>query len=319
MAEPKAQISSLKDYAIFIAQEISGSTITTVNEIKRGVMTFKFAITLSPGECLIVRFYPISRSSVVHYEPDILHRCAELGLPVPAVIADSRTGPSVPFQYMVYKMIDGVPLSERFPKLTTASQNEIARQIVNYLYALQEIQVLGFGELADGSRALFQSWNSFMRQSFIQGIEAVKEHCLFPEEIITNLEGIAIALETFREQTSHGLVWGDISTENLLIDDHNRIVGLLDFEGALAGDILMNPGYCYAGNNGTCFFESLINSWPEPLKDDEWKRIYLYSILRTLRIAKFAHLPLPTGYPRQPIERTFPGFQKALNNIMKKI
>ena len=160
----------LEEYAALVVKKISGVSVIQVKQINRGVMTFKFAVLLPTGEEWLVRFYPPSRSFVVDYEPDILHRCAEVGLPVPEVIGDSRTGPRTPLQYMVYKMIKGVPLSEKFPELTTASRSEIAEKLVICLCTLQEIPMIGFGDLADGTRAQFESWQAFIRRSFAEGI-----------------------------------------------------------------------------------------------------------------------------------------------------
>lgn len=308
----------LEEYASFVIREIFGSAEVKVKQVTRGVMTFKFAALLPTGEQYLVRFYPPSRSAVVAYEPDILHRCSEAGLPVPEVVADSRTGPPTPLQYMVYKIIKGVPLSERFPGLTTESQEEIAEQLVTCLCMLQQIPIIGYGDLTDGIRAQFGSWQAFIQRSFTEGISVAKQYNLLTSKMITNLKIAARELEQFPVQRPSGLAWGDISPDNILIGPHRRSIGLLDFEGVLAADILLNLGYCYARYHETDFFKSIVCAWPNRLTNDHWRKIELYAILRALRIFKYAHQPLPTGHPRTPIEQLLPGFQSALKKLSKR-
>jgi aminoglycoside phosphotransferase (APT) family kinase protein len=315
MDDSQNQTLSLKKWACEIVHEVLGEPTIHVEQITRGVMTFKFAVTVATGQRYLVRFYPHSRSSVVEYEPDLFRRCFEVGLPVPEVIVDSRTGPIAPLQYLVYKMIEGIPLSDSFATLTDSAQAGVASQIVSYIYALQQIHVTGYGDLVDATRARFESWSGFIEQAFSDGIKATKQHSLLSANIVGELEDIFENVESFLVPTTSTLTVGDISPENILINDCHRIVGLLDLENVVVGDILLNLGYSYAGQYQTRFFESLISAWPDRLTDDQWRRVKFYAILRAIRIIKFAHQPLPTGHPRMPIERFLPGFQSALADL----
>ena len=313
MIESKKQEGFLKEHAALLVKEITGKKRVEVKHINRGVMTLKFAVQLHTGERYIVRFYPLNRSDVVAYEPDVLHQCLNKGLPVPEVIADSRTGPSAPQQYLIYKMIDGVPLSDRFPRLSDTSRMAIAAQLVNYLFTFQELQVSGYGDLIDISRARYNSWQEFIRRSFRDGINAAKRYALFPASVIKELEAVVRNLKVFQRREKSSLAWGDISLENILVDDSNRIAALIDFEGTLAADILLNLGYCYAMYQDTGFFKSIEQAWPDVLTDDQWRKIEFYAILRAIRIAKYASQPLPTGHPRTPMDQLLPGFISALS------
>lgn len=315
MFEADNQKASFENYAAFIVSEICGGRVVQVNRITRGVMTFKLSVLLSSGEQYVVRLYPHDRSHVVSYEPDVLCKCLEIGLPVPEVISDSRSGPKIPLEYMVYKMIKGFPLSEKFQEMPDISRVAVAKQLVTYLCMLQKVHITGYGDLTNVTKARFRSWRAFVRQSFTEGIRQAGQYKLFKVEDIVNLNAAGKELENVSSGEPRGLAWGDISPENILVDLEGKITGLLDFEGVLAADVLLNLGYCYAAYYQTDFFESVANAWPSCLGNEDWGRIELYTILRALRIIQHAHQPLPTGHPRLPIEQLLPGFRSTLKKL----
>lgn len=317
-SQSEIQGHNLEQYAASIVYNVLKVLPMRIKQINRGVMTFKFAAELPTGESFIIRFYPDTRWNIVNYEPDILQRCSELGLPVPKVVIDSRTGPEAPLQYMVYRMIDGFPLSDRYTALTDASRLEIAAQIVAHIHSLHQVHLSGFGDLIDGSTAKFDSWRVFMQQSISDGISSARQNYVFNDDVITKLEAVALDLGAWSVQPGCGLTGWDISPENILVDNNNRIVGLLDFEGILSGDILLNLGYCYARYYKTAFFESVADAWPCQLTDHQWRDVELYAVIRALRIARFAHQPLPTGHTRTPVEDFLPGFKSALNSLVNE-
>ena len=317
MVETLENKLALARHAALILQQALGAAPVRIEKINAGVMTVKFAAQLPAGRRYVVRFYPPNRCETVRYEPDILRRCRDAGLPTPNVICDSRNGPETPLQYMVYAMIDGAPLSRSYSSLTAESRAEIARTIVTWLETLRQIHVTGYGDLVDGTAALYSSWQDFLHESFAQGIESARRHSLLEPETIDRLQATVPKIRNAKLETPSVLTWGDITTENIIVDDDNRPVGLLDFEGALAGDYLLNLGYCLARFHQNPFFESLVRAWPVEPAAPQWFRIKLYAILRAMRIVKFAHQPLPTGHPRMPLERLLPGFAWALDNILQ--
>ncbi|HOV66529.1 MAG TPA: phosphotransferase, partial [Bacillota bacterium] len=117
-----------------------------------------------------------------------------------------------------------------------------------------------------------------------------------------------------------GLVWGDVSPTNILVDRSGQLMGLLDFEGALAGDVVLNLGYCFASRYTSEFYRTIRSAWGAPTSDELCTRIELYAVLRGMRITKYAHnRNLPTGQPRMPIEELLPGFVVAASRLREKI
>ena len=130
------QKNNLKDDASLLAERIFGTKPTEVKRIMQGIMTFKYSVLFSDFDQYIIRFYPTERSNVVKYEPDVIKECSTKGIPVPQVIADSRSGPNAPLNYVIYKMIKGTVMSDLFPHLSTEDYKLIAKQLVKYIHNL---------------------------------------------------------------------------------------------------------------------------------------------------------------------------------------
>jgi aminoglycoside phosphotransferase (APT) family kinase protein len=298
-----------------LAHEIFGAVPAEVKEISLGVMTYKFAVELPNGERYVVRFYPRSRASVVEYEPDLLRRCSDVGLGTPQVVIDSRTGPWAEMNYVVYQMIEGMPLAHKLSSLSSEGLRQIARDIIHRLQGLAQLSVLGYGDLVAADRARFDSLSDFFARSFAQGLKTAEESQLWPREMIEKLWSIARKIGTRVQENRVGLTWGDLSVENILIDPNNGVAGLVDFEGVIAANPLLNLGYAYARYYPSAFFDALARAWQAPLNKSQWHSIHFYCVLRAVRLAQFAAEPLPTGHSRTTIEDLLPGFRPAITAL----
>jgi aminoglycoside phosphotransferase (APT) family kinase protein len=301
-----------------LAYEIFGIVPAGVDEISLGVMTYKFAVKLPNGECYVLRFYPRSRESVVEYEPDLLRRCYDAGLGTPQVVIDSRTGPRAEMNYVVYHMIRGMPLAQRLSSLSSEDLGHIARDVIHRLQGLAQIPVLGYGDLVAADRARFDSLPDFFARSFAQGLKTAEDNRLWPRETIESLRTIAGGPGTSTQENRVALTWGDLSAENILIHPNNEVAGLVDFEGVIAANRLLNLGYAYARYYQSAFFDALARAWPDPLHKSQWHSIYFYCVLRAVRLAQFAAEPLPTGHSRTTIEDLLPGFRPAISALFEK-
>jgi aminoglycoside phosphotransferase (APT) family kinase protein len=318
MKEANPYKPHLEDEARHIVQKVTGSSVSEARQIARGVMTYKFFICVKSGQSYVVRFYPPSRSHVVDYEPDLLRRCAEAGAKVPCVIADSRTGPRSVLQYVVYTMVDGLTLSERIVYLSSCSLQRLCEQVVENLVMLRQLRFSGVGELMNGENARSHSWRQFVKKSFLEGLQSLRDNRLVGDRLLRNTERLQHRIDEILLDDLAGstLTYADLGPDNIIVDDDGKLAGLIDFEGTLVGDSVLALGYCYSAYGDDPFVEHIASAWPETLEPDAWRRIYLYAILRPLRVGKYAHMPLPTGEPRKPLTEVFPGFEPSLNKLI---
>jgi aminoglycoside phosphotransferase (APT) family kinase protein len=282
-------------------------------------MTWKIDVALPTGERVIVRLYPPGREGVVAYEPDLLRRCAAAGVAVPLVVADSRTGPPAPQPYVAYRKIEGVPLSARWPSLPKRSRERVAGDLVEAIFRLHALRIEGYGELLSAWLARHESWAAFVREAFDEGL-ASPACSQLPGGLVDDLVAIRRRLDRLPPPGASGLVWGDVSPTNALIDSGDRLVGLLDFEGCLGGDAAMNLGCCLAGHLGTGFYEAIREAWPDLLTEEESARVALYAVVRGMRLVKYHHRPrLPTGRARTPLAELLPGLGPAAADLRARL
>jgi aminoglycoside phosphotransferase (APT) family kinase protein len=300
-----------------IVSEIVGNSVHSAVEIRRGRMTFKYSVQTAVGDCFVVRFYPARRATVVDVEPDLLRRCRRAGMPVPVVIADSRQGPRATLSYVIYQWIEGKMLSECLTALSEPQQKDLARELAGLVYDLQQVELRGFGELSTAETAPDASWLEFVNACCQSGLQALKKHALLDDSQIRELEVVVTRTGRLLHRSKPQLVWGDISFDNVLVAPSGRVAGLIDFEGCLGGDGLATLGYCFAIHGNQPFCAALNDAWPAPLALDDRQRVFFYAILRGLRLAPYAHQPLPTGYPRDPLTRIFPGLVPALSMLTR--
>jgi aminoglycoside phosphotransferase (APT) family kinase protein len=252
---------------------------------------------------------------VIATEPALLGRCRDVGLPVPQVLAESRTGPAAHLPYIVYRWIEGDVLADRLRTLPVDRQDAVAAHLGELLSRFRGVVCEGFGELVDGTRAQERSWEDFLASSVALGLEAIARYDLLAPSL---QERLRAALHQMRGLSPIGestLVWGDVSFENVLIGQDDRVAGLIDFESCLSGDPLATLGFCYAAQGNHPFCSRLLSASPEAAGASARQRVALYAVLRLLRLAPHAHQALPTGYPRDDLIDIFPGFLPALSEL----
>lgn len=312
----RASSPELSVQAGAVATGVFGEAPVRAEEILRGVMTYKFAVELPSGERYVVRFYPASRAHVVHYEPDAIRRLAGAGIPVPTVVADSRTGPPTDLAYIVYRFIPGEALGDRVGSLGPSACAGIAPQLMTYFEAMGDLSVHGFGELVDSRMARYRSWDEYLQTSFTAGLRAIADG-LFPADVSEGLRDLAERLDRFPPPQSSTLAWGDVSLENILVDGRDRVVALVDFEGLLGAETLLHLGYFFAAHGSHPLLDLLSESWPGGVGAEERLRLNLYSVLRVLTIAPYLGSPLPTGHPRGPVNQVFPGLAASVRCLLE--
>lgn len=291
----------------------TGSVPTRIRKLDVGVMTEKYIAEVSGGINYMVRSYPISRSHIVEFEPDVIERCRANGLRVPEVVADSRLDVRSPHQYIIYKMIPGTSLSQKIGILRKRSLSTIAGAVFDQLSAMADLPVKGFGELASADRASSETWMIFIESSFREGLQAIQRDSTLSIVDVEKLLFVERHLASIPACTKSGLAWGDVSPENIIVDKHGAFAGLVDFEGTLASEFALNVGYLWARYAGTKFCSHLLPNWqPSP---EESMRAALYAVVRALRILRNGRGPLPLGRRRDPIDEVLPGWRSALDYV----
>lgn len=315
VSAPDEVSRTLTEAATGVVSGLLGARVLTVEVLHQGMMTFKCRVRTARSDDVIVRFYPASRSAVLQQEPDLLLRCRSAGFPVPQPIGDSRTGPSAPLSYVAYRYIDGATAATRLLSLDDVGRRVLAQDLAAHLYRLQYLTFEGAGELVSGAVAHDDSWDAFVRESMHSGLLSIRRHRLLEPALISDIERVVLAGPPAPPRMTGRLIWGDINFGNVLVKPDGHIAGLIDFESCLSGDPLATLGYTAAVHGTDPFFGLLLQARPYPLTEGEERLVAWYALLRALRLARYAHLPLPTGRPRDPLISIVPGILPALQRL----
>jgi aminoglycoside phosphotransferase (APT) family kinase protein len=162
------------------------------------------------------------------------------------------------------------------------------------------------------------SWEDFVDESMRVGLDAIRRHTLLDEELADNIAIVVERRAGRRDHAQHRLVWGDINFGNVLVAANDSVSGLIDFEGCLSGDPLATLGYGFAVHGTQPFYALVLQAWPQLLTQADQDTIARYALLRALRLARYAHLPLPTGRPRDRLLEIFPGVVPALKRLTRR-
>lgn len=311
--------SLLARSALLIVATIQGSRNLEVHRINAGIMTHKFRVTVDNVDSFVVRFYPPSRSFVVDYEPDLVNRFKAHGIATPEVVADSRSGPPAPLHYMVYRMIAGSSLESRMPSLSEASLKKIATTLTTHISEMAALPVAGWGDFADGLHGKSNSWFEFMHDSLFEGLSVARAEKLLPPARLADIDTIVFNLKQFAPPSQPAVTWADVSPEHVILDENDRVTGIIDFEGSLAADLLLNYGFLFARYRGSKFAHYLFEASRLGLPEHLHVRVHLYAVLRALRILRHGTRPLPTGASRSPINAFLPGLDFSMRKTLEWI
>ena len=299
-----------------VVSGLTGAHVVSSEEIRRGYMNFKCRVRTEAGDDVMVRFYPRARSALVNFEPDLVARCHRAGIPVAQCIGDSRTGPPAPFAYMAYRRIEGETLTDRMSSLGSSQAHSLAKELVHCLHGLGAVEFDGVGDLMSGTTANAASWETFVEDAMSLGLDSVHRHRLLAPQILSDLEQVVRrGPPPERQQSAARMVWGDINFENILVASDGTLAGLIDFEGSLSGDPMATLGYALAAQGPSSFLGNVIATWPGFDAACDHAVVAWYGLLRAMRLAPYAHLPLPTGLPRDPLVKIFPGLTSAIETL----
>jgi aminoglycoside phosphotransferase (APT) family kinase protein len=224
---------------------------------------------------------------------------------------DSRTGPDAPLTYLVYRMIPGVSMQSRLGRLSERDLLQIFRTLLQQIDALARIPVAGFGDLRGAGHGAFASLQAFVAAALKDGLSAIGAKRELSPTMIRQIQSIGAAVQELGFQERPSLCWGDISPDNIILDDRDQLVGLVDFEGALAAEHELHLGFLRSRYFGTAVYEAFVSSWQRGY-GPATPRAALYVVLRALRLLPYAHLPLPTGVPRKALLSFLPGLRSAI-------
>jgi len=160
-------------------------------------------------------------------------------VPVPGRVILDNDKDICRYNFLITEKIDGHNLEKNWSNLKTDQMNTLATEAGRLLNQIHNKEIEFFGELANkGPYSKFENGFDFLKQKLELHIIQAKYNKIFDEKISNFAIGILNSKkDELLEVNRPKLIHMDFHFGNLLYKE-NRIVGVVDFEWAIAGDPL---------------------------------------------------------------------------------
>ena len=161
---------------------------------------------------------------------------AELGLPVPTLIASDFTLNHSPFAWMILNKIPGRDLRYELGAMTREQMTRLAEQIVGFQRRMMSLpQGSGYGYVGIGEAGPYALWRELIRPSDNNETEASANEVINLWQV--RLQRQIQRFEAYFCAVSPTCFLDDITVKNVIIQ-HGELQGLVDFDCVCYGDPL---------------------------------------------------------------------------------
>jgi len=203
------------------------------------------------GEPLIMRLADPARNRFA-LETEVLRRVAATGaVPVPAIRRTGvETAPDGETAVMVQERVPGVPLRDYAADRSRREAHAAVERAGEALAAVHAVPTEGFGSLTEELRGSHGRLGEWFIDLLAPKTEAARG--IDPESaaLLDRAFDLLAAHRPVLDAAAPGLVHGDYSPANLLVDDTGRLTGVIDWESAKSGPPGLDIGWW------DCFFDT---------------------------------------------------------------
>lgn len=203
------------------------------------------------GESLIVRLADPVRSRFAR-ETEVLRRIAAAGtVKVPAVRHTGlEAGPDAEVAVMVQDHLPGVALRDFATDRSSDEAHAAVERAGEALAAIHGVMTEDFGSLATGLRGSHALLGEWFIDLIAPKVEAARAIDAASGALLDQAFDLLSAHRPLLDAAEPGLVHGDFSPANLLVDETGALTGVIDWEAAKSGPPEMDIGWW------DCFFDT---------------------------------------------------------------
>ncbi len=209
---------------------------------------------------------------------------AQLGLPVPQVLATDLTQRKYSSAYMILEKVPGRDLRYELVDMTHVQMTRVAEQIVFFQRKVTLLPMnKGFGYVSIGEQGAFSSWIELLQFEMNRFTSHTYDDVLSRWK--TRLARVLLLFEPYLIQVQPTCFLDDVTTKNVIVLD-GELQGLVDFDNVCYGDPLWMIGLtktAVLSNIGTQTFfyvEELCHIWE--LTNEQRKVVDLYAAIHAL-------------------------------------
>jgi aminoglycoside phosphotransferase (APT) family kinase protein len=221
------------DEASLLIHDLFGAPPAALARMGYGHCNVVYDVTLADGSAVILRTNRRDPSVMLGTERN-LRVLADLGLPVPAVLASDLTLSRYDAAYMVMARIAGRDLGFALAEMTRPQMTALAEQVVGFQRAAATLPAgEGFGWVAIGQPGPFPTWAAVLDRAVRRNVEAAGP--LAPPGVEARLRALYARQADEIARVAPTPYLDDLTTKNVLIEG-GRLQGVVDFDWICYGD-----------------------------------------------------------------------------------
>jgi hygromycin-B 7''-O-kinase len=238
-------VVSKADAQMIVDRAVAGRSVAAIANIQGGAISALFEIAFGGGQPpLMLKVYPDDLHWKMRKEVTVSSLIQNrLTVPVPRILLADDTKSVLGFNFMLMDKLHGDVLRYLKPSPTAQETSSVYTRIGQVLRELHRIAMTAFGYIGpDGVWTPHSSNYAYMSYQFEKKLREFTELGGSP----ATTERVAAFIDArnylLRECAIPVLCHNDLHSENVLVtrDGTLRVSGIVDFEGALAGDPLVD-------------------------------------------------------------------------------
>jgi len=225
---------------------LAGQQVTDVCNIHGGEIAAVYKITFEgPHPQIVLKVYPDTLHWKMRKEANVISLVqSQLSVPMPRILLADDSKQIIALNFILMTKLDGEILAGLEPVLTSDELLSSYSQIGKLLHELHSLSMNAFGYIgANGIVTEHATNHAYVSVEFDRKLKAFTERGGAVGLARRVAEYVARWAHLLQECTRPVLCHNDLHAGNLLADysaGSLRLAGVLDFEGALAGDPLMD-------------------------------------------------------------------------------
>lgn len=284
--------------------------IENIEYIYEGVMNHTYSCQIDFVD-YIIKINPRGRENIAIKEALTINLCNKNNCKVPEVIYLHKFTPETTNSFIIYKKLNGNSLSKQRKNISNVDFFYLSKEIQKNFNIISSINLNPAGDTLDFNSYSDNNWKNFLLRECEASFDFMNKNNLIKPVTINKLNKYINNEIKKIKGNYYSLVWADFDPSNIIIDNHNKLAGFVDFESVLSGD----PAYaigCYVAKYG---YDEFILDFIKNL-DLKFDLINFYSIIRYLRLIKYVKHSLPTGKKRENINFFLPHSYSQLLKIL---
>jgi aminoglycoside phosphotransferase (APT) family kinase protein len=178
-------------------------------------------------------------------EANTLRMAAEAGVPVPPVL-DEGEDPRLPGgRWMLIRKARGRPWALPTPNVRASARTQ--EDLGRIFALLHACELPGYGPLTEKGEGSYTRWSDWLREALAEPLRFLRTGGYLDSELVTRVERLFSSHAAMLDRRPGVLVHGDLGNMEIFVNRRNRVVDIVDFGDAVAGDPLYDFAHFVRG------------------------------------------------------------------------